>query len=78
MTIEQLERVHRIRPFIPFRIHVADGSSVLVRHPELLVRAPAGRTILVNTGENQVEVIDLLLVTKLSYEEAPSAAWPEC
>jgi len=27
----------RRQPFIPFRLHVADGSSYDIRHPELLL-----------------------------------------
>lgn len=31
--LELLER----RPFVPFRIHMSDGSSYKVRHPEMAV-----------------------------------------
>ena len=67
MTIEQVDAAHHAKPFRPFRIHMADGSSVPVRHPEMLLRTPQGRTIVVATGEDHIEIIDLLLVTKLTF-----------
>lgn len=33
---EVVTALHK-RPFVPFRLHVADGSSYDVRHPELLM-----------------------------------------
>jgi hypothetical protein len=67
MTIQKLKEFHDKRPFKPFTIHMADGESVMVKHPEFLLLTAAGRTIYVHTGkEEEVQVIDLLLVTKLS------------
>jgi hypothetical protein len=31
----------RRRPFLPFRLHLADGGVFDVRHPEMLMMAPA-------------------------------------
>jgi hypothetical protein len=67
MTIEQLRAAHRAQPFRPFTIHLADGTSVDVPHPELLFQTQGGRTIFVNTGGEDVSIIDLLLVTKLTF-----------
>ena len=66
MTVEQLKTIHEAKPFRPFTIHLADGASVDVPHPELLWRTQGGRTIFVNTGGEEVQIIDLLLVTKLT------------
>jgi hypothetical protein len=65
MTGEQLRALHEARPFRPFTICMADGTSVEVRHPEMLFRTQGGRTIYVNTEGENVAIIDLLLVTKL-------------
>jgi hypothetical protein len=67
MTAEQLRTAHQTRPFRPFTIHMADGTSVDVPHPELLWQTQGGRTIFVNTGGEHVSIIDLLLVTKLTF-----------
>lgn len=65
MTIEQLRKVHLARPFKPFRLHLADGRSIHVKHPEFLMQTPSGRTIYVATPKDDVEIIDLLLVTSI-------------
>ena len=67
MTTDQLRTVHEARPFKPFHIHMADGTSIGVDHPELLWRTQGGRTIFVNTGGKSVTIIDLLLVTKITF-----------
>lgn len=66
MTTEQIKTLHEARPFRPFTIHLADGSSVEVPHPELMWRTQGGRTVFVNTSGEDVAIIDLLLVTKLT------------
>ncbi len=66
MTIEQLKAAHEAKPFRPFTLHLADGSNHPVAHPKLLWRTPGGRTVIVSSGGEDVSIIDLLLVTKIS------------
>jgi hypothetical protein len=67
MTIQKIREAHEKRPFQPFAIHTADGEVVRVKHPEFLMVTPPGRTIYVATGRGEeVQTIDLLLVTKLT------------
>ena len=63
MTIEQLRKVHQARPFQPFDLHLADGRRILVKHPELLLVNPPGRTIGVGVPDGTIEIVDILLVT---------------
>jgi hypothetical protein len=65
MTIEQLRKLHLARPFQPFVIHLADGRSLQVPHPEFLSQSPTGRTISVGLPDGTHEIVDLLLVTSL-------------
>ena len=65
MTIEQIRKMHQARPFQPFDIHLADGRSLPVSHPEVLAVAPPGRTIGVGLDDGTIEIVDLLLVTTL-------------
>ena len=65
MTIDQLRKMHRTVPFQPFEIHLADGRSLPVDHPEVLAIAPPGRTVGVGLADGTVEILDLLLVTSL-------------
>jgi hypothetical protein len=65
MTVEQIRRLHRAMPFQPFEIHLADGRSLPVDHPEVLAIAPPGRTLGIGLADGTVEIVDLLLVTSL-------------
>jgi hypothetical protein len=73
MTSNHLKTLHEAKPFRPFTIHMADGTSVTVHHPELLLRTQGGRTAFVNTEGENVTIVDLLLVTKLTYQDENGA-----
>jgi hypothetical protein len=65
MTVDQIRRLHQAKPFQPFDIHLADGRSLPVDHPEVLAVPPPGRTIGVGLSDGTIEIVDLLLVTSL-------------
>jgi hypothetical protein len=65
MTIEQLRNMLHAQPFRPFDIHLADGRSLPVEHPEFVGQSPSGRTIGVGLADDTIEIVDLLLVTSL-------------
>jgi hypothetical protein len=65
MTVEQLKNVHGSKPFRPFTIHMGDGRSFRVDHPEFLSRFPSGRTIIVHQPDDSFSVLDMRLVTEL-------------
>lgn len=69
MTLEQLMAKQHAQPFRPYRIHLADGRSLDVKHQDFLARSPGGRTATVYTSGEASEVIDLLLVTSLEESE---------
>jgi hypothetical protein len=64
VTTELLERMHQMRPFVPFSIFVGDGREIRVDHPEMMAYKPKARTCAVWV-DGAYEVIDLLLVTTL-------------
>lgn len=64
MTLEQIAKAHDARPFRPFRIRMADGTSYEVNHPELLART--NRIVLVAIPENDsFAVLDVMLITAI-------------
>jgi hypothetical protein len=65
MIVEQLRQLHTARPFRPLEIHLADGRTLTVAHPEMLVQSQTGRTIGVAHPDDTIETIDLSLVTKI-------------
>jgi hypothetical protein len=72
MTIEQLRKMLQAQPFQPFDIHLADGRSLPVQHPEFVGQSPAGRTIGVGVADGTIEIVDLLLV--ISLKPRPNSA----
>jgi len=73
MTVEQLQATQHAKPFRPYRIHMADGRSLDVHHPDFVARSPAGRTIVVYKADDTSEIVDLLLVTSLEVLNGQSA-----
>ena len=73
MTVEQLQAMQHAQPFRPYRIHMADGRSLDVHHPDFVALSPAGRTIVVYKADDTSEIIDLLLVTSLEVLNGQSA-----
>ena len=74
MTVEQLHNMHQARPFRPFTIRMADGTSYHVPHSEFLSQSPSGRTIIIHHPDDIFSVVDLLLVTELKADASPAAA----
>lgn len=76
MTVEQLANVHHAQPFRPFTIHMGDGRSFYVKHPDFLSRSETGRTVIVHGPDDSFSVLDLLLATELEVhpQSKPGAA----
>lgn len=65
MTIDHLrESVYR-RPFSPFTLHLSDGRSFQVRHPEFVMMSQKGRVVAVATEGNVIQTIDTLMITSV-------------
>lgn len=65
MTSETLQNRIRATPFHPFALHLADGETVPVPHPEFIAHAPGSRTVFVALGGEDFRFIDLLLVVPI-------------
>lgn len=65
MTVDQVREVQQASPFKPYKLCLADGRSFEVRHPELVLITPGGRTVVVAVSDDAVTIIDLLLVTSI-------------
>ncbi len=63
-TTEQVQRAVRRVPFTPFTIHIADGRSYVVKHPEQV--AVAGGHELVFIGDDEgIHEIEMINITKI-------------
>ena len=65
MTYAKVKEFYSATPFLPFTIHVADGRSVLVEHPECMAFDPQRRTVVVEATDRR-QTIDLLMITSIS------------
>ena len=52
-------------PFRPFRVHMADGRSFPVPHPDFLSMSPTGRTVIIYPEDEEFSILDLLLMTEI-------------
>ncbi|HEV2946752.1 MAG TPA: hypothetical protein VGX70_05215 [Gemmataceae bacterium] len=76
MHPDELLRMVRRQPFVPFRLHVSDGSSYEVRHPEmvLVTRRAAVLAMPDNPTQPAERVVTVAMVHVSRLEELTSAA----
>jgi len=75
MILAQLRR----RPFVPFRIHVDDGTIYEVKHPELVLLSPRTAFVFFPDPNNpgmvtSQEIVALIHITRLEPLEAKQAS----
>ena len=67
MTSDQMREILKRRPFEPFTIHLSDGSSFKVSHPEALFLPPGWSTsAIVGLPKDRFSFIYLKNVTHVS------------
>ena len=70
MTIQQPHAVHRAAPFYPLTVHVADGCSFHVPHPDFLSMSPTVRTVIIDQQNDEFSTLDLILMTEIQTVKA--------
>jgi len=68
MHIETIRELRTARSFRPCTMHMADGRSVEVRHPEFMAISPNGRTAVAFSPEGKKGAghgVDIMLVTDI-------------
>jgi hypothetical protein len=73
MTTEQLQRAIHATLFRPFVLRADDGQQLPVPHPDFIAHPPGTRTVVVTMANGDYEVVDLLLVVGLMFEQ-PAAS----
>jgi hypothetical protein len=69
MTLEYLRGVQRKQPFVPFSIHITEGRSFPVPHPDIISLHPTGRLVFVHEEKGGSHVLDRMLMTEIAYSE---------
>ncbi|HEY2154282.1 MAG TPA: hypothetical protein VGH33_01540 [Isosphaeraceae bacterium] len=74
MTTIALQAKIHAKPFKPFRIKMADGSTHDVRHPDFIAYGDATHTCVVFGEGERLSILDLLLMTELQDLVQPADA----
>jgi hypothetical protein len=67
MIVEDIIELSEAHPFVPFEVHLADGESVMVRHPKWMMFSPDFRTLIVvgaTPGQRRISVPLITQATK--------------
>ena len=67
MELSAIREAVRQQPFVPFRLKMADGSDVLVRHPEMIAIPEAGRRVVVFNEYDALTILDPLLIVSINF-----------
>ncbi len=73
MTIEQLRKIHQSRPFQAFDIHLADGRTIPVTHPELLAFSLEDQTFTAAMPGGTIETLEVSLIASAKPRPPASA-----
>ena len=76
MTIQQLRAALKAAPFRPFDVHMADGRSFHVPHPDYLLMSPSGRMVFAFGEDDDCSILDLLLMTEVEYSKGTASRSP--
>lgn len=75
MRIEELKKAKDRRPFEPFEVRMADGRSLLIKHPDAIAWDPdQARIAICGLAGGAWEVVDVALVTSLGIPPPASPA----
>lgn len=70
MNAEEIRQQIQAGPFRPFYLHVADGRQIAVVHHDLAIVSPAGRFVDVYQADEKHDILDIRLVTGISFDPA--------
>ena len=66
MTINEFRNCLSAAPFRPFVVHLADGQTIPVVHPDFVMVTGQGRTAIICRPEDDwFSIVDLLLISHL-------------
>jgi hypothetical protein len=68
MTINEFRNALSSAPFRPFLVHLADGRTIPVPHPDFVLTTGQGRTAIISRPEDDwFTIVDLLLISHLEF-----------
>jgi uncharacterized protein YjlB len=65
MHIDVLVSFVRAEPFEPFRVGIANGKELDVRHPDYILISPGKGHVMIFTGPERFQMVDSKLITRI-------------
>ncbi|HXY60521.1 MAG TPA: hypothetical protein VEH26_02820 [Chthoniobacterales bacterium] len=73
MTIHEFRNVLSAVPFRPFVVHLADGQTIPVVHPDFVLVTGQGRTAIISKPDDDwFAIVDLLLMSHVEVPVEPA------
>ena len=74
MQHEEIRKLLRARPFVPFTVHLPEGRSVRVTNSEFALIGPQGRTMFVYDTDPDApfNLFEVLLITRIEVGPPPA------
>ncbi len=66
MNIRTIIGLRDKAPFRPFGVHLANGRSIRVHHPDLLSPSPTGRELVIRSPDGSLNLVDADQVTSVA------------
>ncbi|HEV7867639.1 MAG TPA: hypothetical protein VGO90_08150 [Chthoniobacteraceae bacterium] len=73
MAPDGIRNLIRAVPFRPFTVELGSGKRIFVQRSDYVSLSPAGRTLVVQDNEENMEIIEVFLITHVSVEGADPA-----
>ena len=73
MHAEAIKELLRTAPFAPFQVHVVDGKSYRIDHPDFVWFTQGGRTMFVATGGEKFAILDTMLISRAETVDSTSS-----
>lgn len=69
--IQQLRDYWHASPFVPFDLHLSDGRTLHVPHPDFFSMSPNGGMILVYDDQDHSHLVNPIMLVSVSLKVAP-------
>ena len=73
MAPDRIRQLIRTIPFKPFTVELGSGKRVFAKHADYVSLSPAGRTLVIHDDDDNMEIIDVFLITNVSVPETDPA-----
>jgi hypothetical protein len=74
MKDDEIRKLLRARPFVPFTVHLPEGRAVQVTHADFALLSPNGRTLLAYDADESFNMIDVMLIGSIEVGPPPPPA----